>query len=141
MECKEIKNNIIPFISNELESSIMVGMKTHIDECEDCQSLYSFTKNSLLSIKKEIRTESDSKFYTSIKAKLEVKPQAKKIKFTQQFIKYGVAAMLSIISIVGGSYIGSYGAEIINDSALNNNTTQYEIMDIANNDIDLFKDL
>ena len=141
MECSDIKNKLIPFINNELNSNEMYNIRVHFKECKSCQSLYTFTKNSLLEIKKEKRIENNSFFYQSVMTKMEGKQKVRKISISQQFLKYGIAAMLSIMSIVGGSYIGSFGAEIINDNALNDNQTQYEIMDIANNDIDLFKDL
>jgi len=141
MKCNDVRHKLIPFINNELDSKQIDNINIHLGKCEHCQRIYEFTKNSLITINNDKRTESNPFFYQSVMAKMEKTYESKKLSISQNILKYSVAAMLSIMSIVGGSYIGSFGAEIINESAINESPSQYEIMDIANNDIDIFKDL
>jgi len=141
MECNDVKYKLIPFINNELDSTQIDNINIHLSECEDCRRIYEFTQKSLITINNDKRTESNPFFYQSVMAKMERTHKAKNLSISQNILKYSVAAMLSIMSIVGGSYIGSFGAEIINESAINDSSSKYEIMDIANNDIDIFKDL
>ncbi|RLD41502.1 MAG: hypothetical protein DRI86_13280 [Bacteroidetes bacterium] len=141
MKCNDVKEKLIPFINNELDYQQMDSINIHINTCKDCKKIYEFTKNSLLTINKDKRSDSNPFFYQSVMTKMENKHETKKISISQNILKYSAAAMLSIISIVGGSYIGSFGAEIIDKSVISDSSSQYEIMDVANNDIDLFKDL
>jgi len=141
MECNDVKYKLIPFINNELDSKQINNINIHLSECKDCQRIYKFTKNSLITISNDKKTKGNPFFYQSVIAKMEKTHKAKKISISQTILKYSVAAMLSIMSIVGGSYIGNFGAEMINESAINESSSQYEIIDIANNDIDIFKDL
>ncbi len=141
MKCSVVKHKLIPFINDELNSGEKDIINNHFKECQDCQKLYAFTRNSLSKIDDEKRIKSNSFFYQSVVSKMDRIQNNKKVLLSHSLLKYGVAAMLSIMSIVGGTYIGSFGAETISSSTLNEASFEYEIMDVASNDIDLFKDL
>jgi len=143
MNCEKAKSKIIPLINNELEINDAEDVRNHIQECKSCSTIYSFTLNSINEIHSEIKTVKNPFFYDSIVAKMNNQKQTNKLYLTQKIAQFSVAATLVIMSIVGGTYIGSFGADILNENAKIELSETYDIMDIdlVNNDLDLFKDL
>jgi len=143
MNCEKVKSKIIPLINNELEIKDSKDVRNHLQECKSCSSIYNFTLNSINEIQSEIKTVNNPFFYDSIIAKMDNQKQTNKLHLSQKLTQYSVAATLVIMSIVGGTYIGSFGANILNENAKIELSEAYDIMDIdlANNDLDLFEDL
>ncbi len=143
MKCNEAKQHIGIYIDGNIDKKTQKAFKEHIEECTDCASLFQFTKKSIDVIQIQKKTENNPFLYESIIAKMENTSTSRSISMTQRFSRVSIAAMLSIMSIAGGTYIGSFGADMLNESANLDIPETYEIMDIdvANNDIDIFRDL
>jgi hypothetical protein len=143
MNCEKAKSKIIPLINNELEIKDSEDVRNHIQGCKSCSSIYQFTLDSLNKIPFEKRTVNNPFFYDSLIAKMENQKQTKRHYLSQKITQFSIAASLVIMSIVGGTYIGSFGANILNENAKIEISETYDIMDIdlVNNDLDLFNEL
>ncbi len=107
MNCKQIHNDLIFYLSHELSDEKMEAIGHHIDTCTDCRQFAEMMKQQLQLIDDEKRPEVSSYFYTRLSARIN-----EEYKSAPAFIPVWVQAVafsvLLAASITGGIYLGTH---------------------------------
>lgn len=142
MNCEEIKTISISYIQNELAANQREIVGTHLSICEDCSNYYAFINTSLNQVGIEKRKENDPFYFSSLMAKMENQKSARVIAPIRVLQTSALVAAM-FIAILGGSLIGSYGAETLNynSATIENVDDNFIAGDFTENDFDLFNDL
>jgi len=111
MECKKVHEKLIFYSYDELNSFENEGIKTHLQNCENCYNLYTELEATINLIKKKKNLEPNPFLYTRIKQKLEVIENEKNQPvFSPAFIKVLQPVFLLFllaISLISGIELGN----------------------------------
>lgn len=138
MNCNNIQSLAVDFHLQELDKTTQEAINLHLSSCDDCKAFYDFTGKSLGQIRSITISESSEDFYDGIMQKLD---RNEKRFIIPKFIQIGVAAAVIFIAVFSGSYLGEYGANTIKEGYAETLTNEIMDTDMADNDMDLFKDL
>ncbi len=144
MNCKQIVSLSVAYYTHQLDENTNAAIQNHLVNCRSCKSFYAYTQNSLNHIQSEKRTDNDPYFYVALKAKIENQKQENNSWITPKpALRYAILTFVIVLSIFGGLLFGSYSAEVLNTTTINAqiNTDNQLGFDMADNDIDLFKNL
>ena len=144
MNCKQIVSFSVAYYTHQLDENTNAAIQKHLAHCRSCNSFYAYTQNSLNHIQLEKRTDNDPYFFAALKAKIENQKQENKSWITPMpALRFAMLTLVVVLSIFGGLLFGSYTAEVLNTTTINTqiNTDNQLGFDMADNDIDLFKNL
>lgn len=119
MNCKQIHNDLIFYLGNELDDEKMEAIGSHLRECEDCHRFAEMIKQQLQLIDSEKRPEVSSYFFTRLTTRLDEIPKADQA-IVPGWIQTAVFSVLLAAAISGGIYIGSRAYSPTVKSAENN---------------------
>ncbi|MFZ4741682.1 MAG: zf-HC2 domain-containing protein [Bacteroidales bacterium] len=115
MNCKQVKNNVLFFIDNELSSEMTNSFELHIAECKHCKQLYNNVKSSVQIINTEKAQDDDFYFYIRLKQRMENK------KYHSGIINFLPKRVLQPIAIICLLVFGTFaGINIGNQYSTNN---------------------
>jgi len=116
MNCKQIKNKIIPYIDSELSENETHSFDSHINNCVSCSALFENISKTMNSFENNNNLPDDFYFYTRLKQKIENKYNYQ----TPVYKKILQTAVMSCLLLIGG-YMGIY---IGNQYKANNYTAE-----------------
>lgn len=127
MNCKQVENNLLFYIDNELSEEMSTSIYTHINACEHCMHLHENLKSTFQLIEKEKIQPDDFYFYTRLQQRMENQSlKGKTTVFLQKRILQPIAVFcLLTIGIFAGIKIGNqYNTNNIEISAESNRISQ-----------------
>jgi hypothetical protein len=146
MNCKQVENNLLFFIDNELSIEMTNSFELHIAECKHCKQLYDNVKASLQIINTEKTLDDDFYFYTRLKQRMENKKNNSGIvNFLPKSVLQPIAIVcLLVIGVFAGVNIGNkYNAnnyslsdEETRVSLLNSYSEETYIVEIGNENME-----
>lgn len=69
MRCKEFENKIIDYLESELSDSDMNRMKKHLEECDNCNHLYTEIKKTYELLEQEKAPELQAGFFERVQSR------------------------------------------------------------------------
>jgi predicted anti-sigma-YlaC factor YlaD len=117
MNCKQVENNVLFYIDNELSSEMTNSFELHIAECKHCKQLYNNVKTSIQIINTEKAQDDDFYFYSRLKQRMENK------KYNSAIIKFLPNRVLQPIAIICLLVFGTFAGVNIGNKYNTNNVS------------------
>jgi len=130
MKCKEIHNDLIFYLDNELPAERRQEVEEHLERCADCREFLHILRGSLEQIQAEKNPEASPFFYTRLSAKLNRVEPAEYRGWLTRVAQPAFFGVLLFAGIYSGIWFGSHTGTSANTAA-----TAYS-MEVTFNDFD-----
>jgi len=112
MKCKDVQQELIFYIDNELPVEKMELVRKHLKECADCSSFLAELRTDLEIIESEKNPEVSPFFFTHLSARLEestaYQPQSSWVRLAQP----AFFTIILLAGIYGGLRLGSNASNV-----------------------------
>lgn len=118
MRCKEFENKIIDYLASDLSDSDMSRMKKHLEECDNCNHLYTEIKKTYELLEQEEAPTLKAGFFERVQSRQKA-PNATSGKMVTLNRFYAAAAAIAImvgvaLGITLSSNLSGNGASVAN---------------------------
>jgi len=109
--CKEVENNLIFFIEENLDEEKLLDFESHINTCANCNALFQKLKADLLLIENDEISEANPFFYKRLEERLQEEENQKssiiKLKTREVYVQIASYAAGIVLAIFLGVGLGA----------------------------------
>jgi anti-sigma factor RsiW len=107
MKCKQIHNDLIFYLDNELPAERRRVVEEHLVSCADCHEFFHILQSSMAQIKEEKNPEVSPFFYTRLSAKVDQTKSQVHSGWLVRFVQPAFFGVLLFAGIYAGIWFGS----------------------------------
>ncbi len=135
MNCKEVQNNLIFYVDNELDDVKKKIIGEHLQSCEVCREKYEFLKNTMSFIEEQSQQKANPFVTTRILA--EIKQEKRQSYWAKVLNTVAIAAML-VIAVFAGKLAADFYIYKNQNTAITSIETQDDLEQYVFYDIQSF---
>ena len=142
MNCKEVQNNLIFYIDNELDDVKNKIISEHLQTCDVCREKYEFLKQTMLVIDEHTEQQTNPFIATRILAKAK---EERRVNYMAKVLNAVAIVAMLIIAVLAGKlaadfYIYSNQNTAITSIETQDDLEQYVFYDVQSSDYYYFNE-
>ncbi len=142
MNCKEVQNNLIFYIDNELDDVKNKIISEHLQTCDVCREKYEFLKQTMLVIDEQTEQQANPFIATRILAKAK---EERRVNYMAKVLNAVAIVAMLIIAVLAGKlaadfYIYSNQNTAITSIETQDDLEQYVFYDVQSSDYYYFNE-
>jgi len=108
MKCKQVHNDLIFYLDNELPAERRRMVEEHLASCTDCREFFHILQGSMEQIQAEKNPEASPFFYTRLSAKLNQVESPEPRGWAVRLVQPALFGVLLLAGIYSGIWFGSH---------------------------------